>query len=313
MGKKMNDGEKCCGAAKTFELVGAQSSPGFGGQIGRAAVFGAGIMGQGISQVLSSNGISVLLFDHDTQLVEKGLAMLSKSMDQEIARWALTDSEKRSILARIEKGKLLEDVKKCQVVIETISEDITAKQNLLRELDMYASQDTVFMTNTDSLSITEIASATRREHKVIGVHFIYPVSKVSLVEIVRGKKTSQETVEFAKTLVGILNKTPLEVSEHPGFITTRLIVPLLNEAMQIYMDGIASAEDIDKAMKAGFGLITGPLKLADQIGLDEVLIWTETLYKKLEDAKFRPCLLLQKLVRAGQLGVKTGKGFYTYS
>ena len=300
------------GGTKKFELINSQGSRGYG-QIDRAAVFGAGVMGQGISQVLSSNGIVVLLFDLDPQHVEKGIAMLDKSMDHEIALWSLTSSEKRSILARIEKGGSYDDLQKCQVVIESITEDLSAKQNLFKELDMYAPKETVFITTTSSLNVSEIATATHREDRVIGVHFIIPVPRVPLVEIVRGKKTSDDTFAFAKTLVGILNKTPIEVSENPGLIATRLIIPVLNEAMQIYMNGIASVEDIDKAMQLGYGMPMGPLELADHIGLDEVLTCTKILYKLLNDPKYLPCTLLQKMVQDGQLGVKTGKGFYTYN
>ena len=296
---------------KKFELIDAahasEASP-----IGKIAVFGAGLMGQGISQTISQHGITVKLFDRNQRLLENGLKALSDSMDHEIERWRMTAADKRAILARIEQGKSMEEVGECELVIESIVEDMEEKKNLLKELDYYTPRDTVFVSNTSSLSLTELAKATRREDRVIGMHFLLPVPKIPLVEIVRGLKTSDETFQYIKNFAESIDKTPVEVFEYPGFVSTRLIVTLLNEAMHIYMEGVASVEGIDQAMKLGFNFPVGPLHLADQMGLDEVLKWMEILFRELGDLKYRPCPILRKLVRMGHLGVKTGQGFYKY-
>ncbi|KPK95617.1 3-hydroxybutyryl-CoA dehydrogenase [bacterium SM23_31] len=269
-------------------------------------------MGQGISQTISQHGIIVKLFDRNQRLLENGLKALGDSMDHEIERWRMTAADKRAILARIEQGKSIEEVGECELVIESIVEDMEEKKNLLKELDYYTPRDTVFVSNTSSLSLTELAKATRREDKVIGMHFLLPVPKIPLVEIVRGLKTSDETFQYVKKFAESIDKTPVEVFEYPGFVSTRLIVTLLNEAMHIYMEGVASVEGIDQAMKLGFNFPVGPLHLADQMGLDEVLKWMEILFRELGDLKYRPCPILRKLVRMGHLGVKTGQGFYKY-
>ncbi|HHJ52483.1 MAG TPA: 3-hydroxybutyryl-CoA dehydrogenase [Caldithrix abyssi] len=276
------------------------------------AVFGAGTMGQGISQLVASKGMEVLLIERDEEKARQGLVELEKSIDEEIARWTMTESEKRAILSRIKISSKVEDAVHGDLVIEAITENLEAKQNLLRKIDTICEPETIFITNTSALSITEIASATNRQDKVIGMHFLNPVPKIPLVEIVRGLKTSDETYQFIKKFAETLDKTAVEVFEYPGYITTRVIVPMINEAIHILMEGVASAEHIDTAMKLGYNFPKGPLALADQIGLDELMAWMETLFRELGEAKYRPCPLLRKLVRAGHLGKKTGKGFFEY-
>ncbi len=276
------------------------------------AVFGAGTMGQGISQLVASKGMEVVLIERDKELAKQGYRELEKSIDEEIARWTMTESEKRAILSRIKISNKVEDAVHGDLVIEAITENLEAKQNLLRKIDTICDLDTIFITNTSALSITEIASATNRQDKVIGMHFLNPVPKIPLVEIVRGLKTSDETYQFIKKFAETLDKTAVEVFEYPGYITTRVIVPMINEAIHILMEGVASAEHIDTAMKLGYNFPKGPLALADQIGLDELMAWMETLFRELGEAKYRPCPLLRKLVRAGHLGKKTGKGFFEY-
>ncbi|MBN2425767.1 MAG: 3-hydroxybutyryl-CoA dehydrogenase [Calditrichaceae bacterium] len=277
------------------------------------AVFGAGTMGQGISQLIASKGMEVILIERNESLAKKGIQELEKSMDQEIARWTLTESEKKAILSRIKISSKIEDAIHGDLVIEAITENLEEKQNLWAKIDTICDPDTIFITNTSALSITEIASTNNRQDKVIGMHFLNPVPKIPLVEIVRGLKTSDETYQIIKNFSETLDKTAVEVFEYPGYITTRVIVPMINEAIHIVMEGVATAEHVDTAMKLGYNFPKGPLALADLIGLDELMAWMETLFRELGEAKYRPCPLLRKLVRAGHLGKKTGKGFFEYN
>jgi len=281
-------------------------------QIQKVVVIGAGTMGQGISQLIASKGIDVILIERYKELVNIAKNKLEETMDAEIARWTMTESEKKAILSRTTITSDIEKAVYGDLVIESISEDLTSKRNLFTKIDKICEKETIFITNTAALSITEIASVTERQDKIIGMHFLNPVPKIPLVEIIRGLKTSNETYELTKDFAEILDKTAVEVFEYPGYITTRVIVPMINEAMYILMEGVASAEHIDTAIRLGYNFSKGPLALADQIGLDALMQWMETLFRELGDTKYRPCPLLRKLVRAGHLGVKTGRGFFEY-
>ncbi len=275
-------------------------------------IIGGGIMGQGLAEAIASSGTEVTLVDRTTKLAEKAIKGISESIDREIEKWGLTTSDKRAMLARIFPSSDLSQAEDAEIIIEAIPEDLDLKRELFERLDTIVREDAIIITNTATLSISEIASATERPEKVIGMHFLNPVTKIPLVEVVKGLRTDDPTFEKAVQFAELLDKKWITVHEYPGYVTTRIIVPLLNEAMHVLMEGVATAEDIDDAMKLGFGFNVGPLTLADMMGLDVVMSWMENLLKELSEHKYNPCPLLRKMVRAGQLGVKTGAGFFLY-
>lgn len=283
-----------------------------GDRIDSVAIIGGGIMGQGMAQTISAAGIDVLIVERDDSQLARAQERLSDYMDREIKRWAMTKSEKKAILSRLNWTADLNEIKNADLIIEAIDEDFDAKRKLFKQIDEIATPDTIIVSNTSTLSLTKIAEGTDRADKIIGMHFLNPVPKIPLVEVVRAFETSQETLEKAKLFAERIGKTPVEVYEYPGFITTRSIVPLLNEAFHILMEGIATADGIDTAMRLGYNFPMGPLELADTMGLDEVLKWMESLYQTLGEPRYRPCPLLRRLVREKKLGKKTGEGFYKY-
>lgn len=275
-------------------------------------IIGAGVMGTGIAETVASTGTEVYLIDKTTRLAEKGIRQVAENIDHEIKRWGMTESDKKAILSRIHPSSDLTLTSEAEMVIESVPDHLDEKQKIFTELDKICPPETILVTNTSTLSISEIASVTSRPEKVIGMHFLNPVTKIQIVEVVRGLRTSDDTYEQIREFAELINKQPILVHEYPGYVTTRLIVPFLNEAMHILMEGISTAEDIDSAMKLGFGFNVGPLALADMMGLDEVMAWMENLLKELSEHKYNPCPLLRKMVRAGHLGVKTGEGFFKY-
>lgn len=276
-------------------------------------VVGAGVMGQGLAEAIATAGHDVLLIDQTTKLAQKGVKGISESIDREIHKWGLTQSDKRAILARVFPSSDLSQAEDAEILIECIPEKLEAKQKLFARLDGICKPDALLMTNSGTLSISEIASATDRPRKIIGMHFLNPVTKVPLVEIVKGLKTDDETFAKAVEFAELLNKKWITVNEYPGYVTTRIIVPLMNEAMHVLMEGVATADDIDRAMKLGFGFNIGPLALADMMGLDVIMSWMENLLGELSEHKYNPCPILRKMVRAGRLGVKSGRGFFFYN
>jgi len=275
-------------------------------------IVGAGVMGQGLAEAIATSGTEVMLIDRTTKLAERGMKGIAESIEREISRWGLTKSDKKAILSRIHPTSDLSETEDAEIVIEAIPEDLDAKTSLFEKLDNICSDNTIFITNTGTLSISEIGAVTERPEKVIGMHFLNPVTKIPLVEIVKGLKTNEETFNKAVEFADLLNKNWITVIEYPGYVTTRIIVPLLNEAIHVLMEGVATAEDIDEAMKLGFGFNVGPLTMADMMGLDVVMSWMENLIKELSDPRYSPCPLLRKMVRAGHLGAKTGSGFFNY-
>ncbi len=280
--------------------------------INNAAIIGAGVMGQGIAQTFASNGIEVILIDKNSESTERAKTSLSETMDREISRWAITKSEKKAILSRIKWSENIEDAKNYDLIIEAVDENLDLKLKIFKELDTIVPADIILVSITSTLSLSKIAEATKRPGKIIGMHFLNPVPKVPVVELVKGLDTSNDTVETIRSFVQRIGKTAVEVYEYPGFVTTRAIVPLLNEAMYILMEGIAEAKDIDTAMKLGYNFQNGPLEMADMMGLDEVLTWMDTLWKTLGEPRYRACPILRKLVREKKLGRKTKEGFYRY-
>ncbi len=276
------------------------------------AVVGAGTMGRGVVWALAQAGIIVTFKEPSIEAAKHSMDLLEQDLDAEIDRWGLTKAEKAVILSRVHPTAEIMDLVKASMLIESIPDDLELKIELFRELDEKMPKEQVFITNTSSLSITELANATHRPNRFLGVHFSLPVFKRPLVEIVRGRKTSDETVSRARELAEMMGKTAIEVFESPGFVTTRMIVPYLNEAMNIVMEGIATAEDVDTAMRLAFDFPVGPLCMADKMGLDEVLMWMEKLYDEMGDLKYKPSPILRRLVFKGQLGVKTGGGFFSY-
>ncbi|OGU56746.1 MAG: 3-hydroxybutyryl-CoA dehydrogenase [Ignavibacteria bacterium RBG_13_36_8] len=269
-------------------------------------------MGQGIAQTIAAAGIDVLIVEKDESYIQNAQESLKNSMEHEISRWGMTQSEMKAILSRIKWTTEMNQMGECDLIIEAVDENFQLKRLIFKKLDEIANPDTIFVSNTSTLSLTKIAEITNRRDKIIGMHFLNPVPIVPLVELVRALETSDKTVQVIKNFAAKIGKTAVEVYEYPGFVTTRCIVPLLNEAMYILLEGVASVKDIDTAMKLGYNFKTGPLEMADAMGLDEVLAWMETLWNTLGEPRYRPCPMLRKLVRERRLGKKTNEGFYKY-
>lgn len=279
----------------------------------KICVIGAGTMGSGIAQAFAAKGMDVVLYGRRVETLDKGYNKIVKGLSRLVEKGKMDEATKNAIVGRIQKTSSLEDSKDCDLVVEAIAEDMAIKKDLFAKLDEICKPETILASNTSSLSITEIAASTKRPDKFIGMHFFNPAPVMKLVEVIRGIATSDETFNKIKELSVAIGKDPVEVKEAPGFVVNRILIPMINEAVGILADGIATAEDIDKAMKLGANHPMGPLELADFIGNDVNLAIMECLYRETGDSKYRPHTLLRKMVRAGYLGRKTGRGFYDYS
>jgi 3-hydroxybutyryl-CoA dehydrogenase len=278
----------------------------------KIGVLGTGTMGAGIIQILAQNGYEVVLRARRESSIEKGLARVNKNLDKMVAKEKITAEAKEEIMSRVHGSTDINIVADADLIIEAATEDMEAKKALFAELDQLCKPEAIIATNTSSLSITEIAAATGRPDKIIGMHFFNPVPAMKLVEIIKGLATSEETKNTIIELAKALGKTPVEVEEAPGFVVNRILIPMINEGIGILADGVADAEGIDNAMKLGANHPMGPLELGDLIGLDVCLAIMDVLYSEYGDPKYRAHTLLRKMVRAGKLGRKSGIGFYDY-
>ncbi len=275
-------------------------------------VLGAGTMGAGIVQTAAQAGFEVIVRDIKQEFVDKGIAGIDKLLSKNVEKGKMSAEDKAAVMGRISGTVDMAAAADCDVVIEAALEVMDIKKSIFKELDAICKPECILATNTSALSVTEIAAATNRSDKVIGMHFFNPVPAMKLVEVIRGANTSQETYDAIKAMSEKMGKSPVEINEAPGFVVNRLLIPMLNEGMYCLMEGVANAADIDTSMKFGAGHPMGPLALADMIGLDICLKIMETLYKEFGDPKYRPCPLLVKMVRANKLGRKTGEGFFKY-
>ena len=280
--------------------------------INKIMVLGAGTMGMGIAQVFAEAGKTVIVRDIAEEFNKRGEGVVTKNMEKKVAKGKITEDEKNAVLSRISFTLELADAKDCDLVVEAAIEVLDIKKSIFKELDEICKPETILASNTSSISITAIAAATKRPEKVLGMHFYNPAPAMKLVEVIRGARTNDETFKAVYDCAAEVGKSPVEVGEAPGFVVNRILFPMINEAIMVLENGIASKEDIDTGMRFGANHPMGPLALADLVGLDICLAIMETIFTETGDSKYRPALTMKKMVRAGLLGRKTGEGFYKY-
>ncbi len=281
-------------------------------EIEKVGVLGAGTMGHGIAQVFAQNGYEVIIRDIEQEFLDNGIKSIEKFLSRSVEKEKMTQEEKENTMDNIDTTLKLEDLEDCDLIVEAIIEDAEIKKDNFEKLDEICSKEAIFASNTSTIPITELASVTDRPGKFIGMHFFNPVPLMKLVEVIRGLKTDDETTNTIIELGEELGKEPVEIKDSPGFAANRILIPMINEAIFALHEGVAEKEAIDKVMKLGANHPMGPLELADLIGLDTVLHIMNVLHEEFGDSKYRPCPLLKKMVRAGNLGKKTGRGFYEY-
>jgi len=276
------------------------------------AIVGGGMMGRSIAVKIAQQGIHVHLKELSEERVEACEADLAAELERAVQRFDSTEAEKRAVLSRIRWDTSFDCAQGCDLAIETVQEDAELKRGILSELDAVLPTTHPLVVNTSTLSITELAATCKNPERVVGMHFLYPVTQTRVVEVVRGQLTADAVFERAIAFARLLGKVPIKCFEMPGFVTTRVVLPMVNEAMHVVMEGVAEPADVDLAMKLGYDFRLGPLEWADRVGLDKVHNWLQHLHQETGEPRFRPCPLLKRLVRAGLLGAKTGRGFFTY-
>lgn len=279
---------------------------------GKISIVGGGFLGRSLAQKVASCGIDVGVLEVSEERALQSRGELEANLDDEMRKWGITSSEKKAILSRIRFTTDPMQVAECDLLVEAVPDDLPLKQAVMLRMGALCGPEVIFITSTSTVSVTEVAAASGRADRVVGMHFMHPVTSSPIVEMVRGSETSDASLERARVFATALDKTVIQVFEYPGYVVTRAILPFINEAMHIVMEGVASADDVDLALRLGYEFKLGPLEYADRVGLDTVLGWMDHLFHELGDFKYRPCPLLRQMVRAGRLGRKTGRGFFEY-